>query len=310
MSNKTFVENKRLAIKVVAIIVFLLLIKDITLAKDKNDFKNFIPIDQQNIIIDLSKRLQKNPAFDARLIAGTFVGVAGMKPIFTIQNTASLEIYDSINRPSDVPNGVGFIELNEKGIETAFPDGDYSSNVVYLINTDISLTGREAIISLGMILEAKTPFVQPPIVRTKYRVTVGPSGSFGKNAGGRIYWVSPSELMANYHKIRNEAKCIERLAKNEKHAVVFLTPDPTNAEVQQRRDNDHSYIYSLQDFSDKMLNPSIKIYPIGETRTLRDTKIRGSSARVVERFLYKNGKREERINDGSSLTWWFPVSPP
>ena len=154
---------------------------------------------------------------------------------------------------------------------------------------------------------AQTRFNQPPAIPDKYQITIGPPGEFG----GSLFWVSPAELMEHYHDIRRQAKHIKRLARNDKQAIVFLTPDPSKAEVQQLRDQDSAYIYSLRNFNQWLANPNTRLVPIGETRAIRQTTVDGGGpARIIERTLYASGETRETLNDGSIFVWWLPVSPP
>ena len=114
---------------------------------------------------------------------------------------------------------------------------------------------------------------------------------------GDIYYVPSKELMKKYQEIRKEARIIIKLGmpeirEGEKAAYVFLTEDPSKAEVQQYRDNDTAFIYTLKDFNRKLNNRSQKISPIGETRLLNVEKINNRFVWTVERKLYESGQVE------------------
>jgi hypothetical protein len=128
---------------------------------------------------------------------------------------------------------------------------------------------------------------------------------------GSFYFVSPAELVENYHKIRKEAKHIKKSGVGEeKLAVVYLTPDPSKAEVQQMRDKDSSYIYKLKDFNAKLLN-NTSISPIGETKAVDIKTVQDKKVRIIKREVYSTRETKLTTNSGDSyLPWWLPFSPP
>jgi hypothetical protein len=122
-----------------------------TVKSTGKNISELLPQERQDLIIDLAERLERNPGIEAYVLPGDRLESDGSRLILIVSNTAELKVYGG-----ETPNGAARLEFavpgmkifNESLLKNGFQKG-YDDNVVYLLNCEFGIYGRDLIIGFA-----------------------------------------------------------------------------------------------------------------------------------------------------------------